>query len=497
VIDRPAYCRGKPLVVGTETVLLLDDAYVEDRWGVRRALNIPHKDPRNPVLMPDMPWEDSVGSPNVMYDEEAGLFRMWYLVMDRDAWMHQFRFKDWSAEKHGYPYFVSYAESRDGVRWDKPLLEGKPYKGHAKTNVLITGRQKAQAPRVTPNHPSTGQPGRFLMTYKDNLAQGKGCLCLAYSDDGLTWREDPANPVFVGLRDTWQNMVHDPKTGRWLMYTRPMLYAGVPDVPGGPTEHNYKRRVAVMVGDTPQTLGFARNVLWPDEHDEPDFDHMIVERVGNHFLGFLGQMSAPPHQAFRLHLAFSSDGLRWQQLPDRTPVLGRGGPDAFDSGSTASCGGIVPVGDAWLLYYRGSRRGQGSRDNVYGIGRAQVLRGRFVAQMGAHAGGFLLTREMIVGGPELIVNATTANAYNSDPATATAPPEFAAEVLAFTQGERVPRTVPGYGLADCNTEAVDMIDHKVTWQGKPDLAELVGKPVFIRFYLKNAGLYSLRFGEKA
>jgi hypothetical protein len=115
--------------------------------------------------------------------------------------------------------------------------------------------------------------------------------------------------------------------------------------------------------------------------------------------------------------------------------------------------------------------------------------------MGEHTGGFLLTREMVVSAPELIVNTTVADGYNSDPATATVPPAFAAEVLALDDGS-APKTVPGYGLEDCSTPAVDLVEHKVTWREKTDLRELVGRPVFIRFYLKNIGIYSLRFREE-
>jgi len=299
----------------------------------------------------------------------------------------------------------------------------------------------------------------------------------------------------VGLRDTWHNMVHDPLRERWLMFTRPVCTAGVAGIPGGPTEHNYKRRTAVMVGDTPYDFRSPRVVLWPEEVDEPDFDHMVVSRVGSHFIGFLGQMGPPPNMEFSLHLAFSGDGLHWNLLPDRPVYVPHGGPDAFDSGSTSTAGGVVTIGDANFIYYHGSRHGQsqGNKNNVSGIGRAQFLRDRFVAQMGVYTGGFLLTRQLLVAAPELIVNTTVADGYNSDPATATVPPEFAAEVLSFTGSDSTPRPLPGYALADCTTQAADLVEQKVTWKDKQDLAGLVGKAVFIRFYLKNVGLYSLRF----
>ena len=157
------------------------------------------------------------------------------------------------------------------------------------------------------------------------------------------------------------------------------------------------------------------------------------------------------------------------------------------------------MGSTSYIYYRGARHGQAqsNKNNVTGIGRAQFGRDRFAAQMGAHTGGFLLTRELVVNAPELLINTTVADGYNSDPATAAVPPEFSAEVLMFPESGSAPEPVPGYTQADCTTAAVDMADHTVTWKNKANLAEQVGKPVFIRFYLKNVGIYSLRFRAPA
>ena len=496
-MERKAYCQGKPLEVGTEPVLLLDDAYVEDRWGVQRYLNVPHKCPQNPLILADQPWEDRVVQPSVLYDDQAGLFRMWYTVLDQSAWRHQFQLKDWSYEKHGMPYFPCYAESRDGIHWDKPLLDDKPYQKFSKTNIVMTGHQKIQGTRVTWNHPSTGQKGRFMMTYKDNLPKAWSSLCLAYSDDGIHWRPDPANPIKTGVRDTRHNIVFDEKRQRWLLFTRPMCFAGVVGIPGGPTGQNFKRRVAVAVGKTPQSFDFPRNVIWPDEHDQPDFDNMTVERLGNHFLGFLTQMGPPPKKETRVHLAFSHDGLHWQQLPERTPLIGRGSEDDFDAGQASNAGNIVTVKDKTYLYYSGARRGQDSWDNLHGIGRVEMHRERFVAQMGHCDGGFLLTREVVVAAEELVVNMTLANGYNTAPELSLRTPAFAAEILAFPQDGASPKPVAGYTLAECTAVPTEMIEYTITWKEKQDLSELVGKPVFIRFYLKNVGLYSFRFRETA
>ena len=48
-------------------------------------------------------------------------------------------------------------------------------------------------------------------------------------------------------------------------------------------------------------------------------------------------------------------------------------------------------------------------------------------------------------------------------------------------------------MTDCDPIRSTSISRLVTWQGKSDLGALVGKPAYLRFFLKNAGVYSFRF----
>ena len=52
---------------------------------------------------------------------------------------------------------------------------------------------------------------------------------------------------------------------------------------------------------------------------------------------------------------------------------------------------------------------------------------------------------------------------------------------------------PGFVLSDCPPIYGDSIARNVTWKGKKDVAELVGKPVKLRFVMNETDLYSLRF----
>jgi hypothetical protein len=53
--------------------------------------------------------------------------------------------------------------------------------------------------------------------------------------------------------------------------------------------------------------------------------------------------------------------------------------------------------------------------------------------------------------------------------------------------------IPGYTLAQSDEIYGDHIERAVTWKGSSELKPLVGKPVRLRFVMKDADLYSIRF----
>ena len=57
------------------------------------------------------------------------------------------------------------------------------------------------------------------------------------------------------------------------------------------------------------------------------------------------------------------------------------------------------------------------------------------------------------------------------------------------------KPIDGFALGDCPEIIGDRIDAAVSWKSGPDVGALAGKPVRLRFVLKDADLYSLRFGE--
>jgi hypothetical protein len=55
------------------------------------------------------------------------------------------------------------------------------------------------------------------------------------------------------------------------------------------------------------------------------------------------------------------------------------------------------------------------------------------------------------------------------------------------------KPLPGYSAEECPEILGDEIERVVSWQRGSDLAALAGRPVRLRFVLKDADVYSFRF----
>ena len=61
--------------------------------------------------------------------------------------------------------------------------------------------------------------------------------------------------------------------------------------------------------------------------------------------------------------------------------------------------------------------------------------------------------------------------------------------------DAVGHPLPGYTLADATELIGDDLERVVTWKAGADVSELAGRPIRLRFVMKDADLYSLRFRE--
>jgi hypothetical protein len=55
------------------------------------------------------------------------------------------------------------------------------------------------------------------------------------------------------------------------------------------------------------------------------------------------------------------------------------------------------------------------------------------------------------------------------------------------------KAMTGFALSDCEEHFGDSIERTVVWKNGRDVSSLAGKPVRLRFTLKDADLYAIKF----
>jgi hypothetical protein len=101
----------------------------------------------------------------------------------------------------------------------------------------------------------------------------------------------------------------------------------------------------------------------------------------------------------------------------------------------------------------------------------------FVSVAAPAAGGELFTRPFTFTGNRLLLNFSSSAAGGLE-----------VEIQA-PDGS----ACPGFALGDCQPVFGDAIERLVTWKTGPDVGSLAGKPVRLRFRLKDADLFAFRF----
>jgi len=120
-----------------------------------------------------------------------------------------------------------------------------------------------------------------------------------------------------------------------------------------------------------------------------------------------------------------------------------------------------------------------SEMSMFMYGGAQYVM-RLDGFISVHAGyekGEFITKPLIHSGDELELNCSTAGAG-----------QIRVEIQS-ANGE----ALPGFALADCDGIKGDAVREVVKWRKSADVRRLAGRPVRLRFVMKEADLYSLRF----
>ncbi|MEE2888542.1 MAG: hypothetical protein VX951_14015, partial [Planctomycetota bacterium] len=151
--------------------------------------------------------------------------------------------------------------------------------------------------------------------------------------------------------------------------------------------------------------------------------------------------------------------------------------------------GILPVRDGLAIYVQ-KNYGQPTAH----LDRYTIRTDGFVSVRGPYSGGEMITRPVRFG-PLSKGDTETRRKQGSQPVAQELVVNFATSAAGSLRVEiqdldRKP--IEGFRLADSVELVGDLVAQAVAWRGGTDLSRLGGKPVRLRFVLKDADLYSMR-----
>lgn len=482
-----------PLEVGSARQLFVDDAALVSRRGTTRVLHTAKTRPE-PVICADRSWEGKrvycFGS--VRRDEASGRWRMWYLARMGEGATALYE----GADAHGDA--ILYAESDDGVLWEKPDLNVVQASG-APSNILIPGHH---APTVF--EPPDGVPGVYLAAWS---WEERAYRCY-HAADGVNFERISNAPMFTPIGETLEviSVDRNPLTSQWIAYHRQWDHRFWPA----------RRAIACRVSNDAVSWSEPSRCITPDVVDDEDADlHAAPSGMGGEFYTlsgfwyetqFLGLLPVFRVQRYEpnnptkewspgegsgvvsgwdgpldVQLASSRDGKTWQRSTPRTYVLPRGPEGRYDGGSILSTADKPVVTDEEIfVYYTAMTTSHGGPmpPKEMSVGLARWRRDGF-ASLHAVEEGYVETVPLRIS-PErsrLLINADASKG------------RVTAE-LCGADG----KVIDGYDADACRgLDGDSSLAFSIGWNGRSHLP--AQQAVRIRFRLRCGHLYSYWFAD--
>ncbi len=478
----------------TRKQLFMDDLFLERADGVRLCVNPPVQH-EEPVLLPDRPWEErGISGYNTVMREADGRFRMWYgasmlLGLPQEGAIR-----------------LCYAESADGLHWDKPMLGLLPFRGSVDNNIVAPQleRQSQQGATVYRDERAP-EAERYKLWTKfrptdAELEAGVGAgLYAMHSPDGIHWTVYPGQPNPPEQMCDTQNMFFwDDRLELYVGYTRVRETQHIDEAAGG--GRGRYRAIGRITSPDFRTWSDTQVVLEADDTDltiplpgekttiRPSLDfytscamkcddaqdvYLMFPSVYYHWQD--GEFPA----TMDVQLLTSRDGIAWQRTCDRQPFLRHGFDGSATSGMLFANPWLIPVGNELWFYYKGTARrhsGSGDIQAPSGIYRASLRQDGFISVDAGYRGGEFTTPPLTFEGDRLEVNCDGSAAgwlkVELQTPEGCPLPEFS-----FDQADAV------FGNA---------LRKPVAWKAGRDLAGLAGRPVRLRFVMRDMKLYAFR-----
>ncbi len=457
----------EPIVVDDRKQLFVDNLFLERSDGV--ALRVRPADKTGErTLEPDKPWESaSINWFSVVEDGEK--YRMWYEAYDVEGWP--------TTDDTSF----CYAESADGIHWEKPDLGLFPSHGVAQTNILFRmigppdAHSRVHGACVFVDHHAP--PAERYKAVSQGLFQHIGdkpyYVAGMHSPDGVHWTRY-GEPICAVFADSQYSAFWDEPAGQYVLFGRVSGRGRAIGRSAGADFTHFEPLTLVL--EAPERVVPQCDIYNPAamKYAHAEGIYFMFPSVYNHDTDTLD-----------IALAVSRDGITWKWPDFATPFIPLGSSGAFDGGSLYMGQGMIRAANELSLFFSGSplKHEEAELPNLTKPGnqrifsRVTVPLDRFVAVEAGPGGGDFTTPPLVFKGGSLVLNAEVG--------------EGGSIRVGLLDDRDEP--VAGFSPEDCLPIAGDHLAVAVQWRSNPDLSARNGTPSKLVFRLKNARLYGFQF----
>ena len=449
-----------PIDIGSRWELFVDRYLIDQMEGdVELRLHPPV--PREVVMEHGQPWEGNTCGYHTIFQDGA-LYRMYYRGWDHDM----------STGKQRHPAVVCYAESPDGIHWQRPELGLVAFAGSKKNNIVWEGIGSHNFTPFKDANPGCRPAALYKAVGRGEGADNKKLFAFK-SADGVRWRLLSDSPIITeGAFDSQNLAFWDPVRKEYRCYFRD-FHEGRRDIkvstssdflhwtepvwlefPDAPKEHLYTNQIMPYYRAPHLLIGFPTRYI-PDRGSLTE-GLFMTSRNGVTFHRWAEAFIRPGLNEKRWHNR--SNYIWWGLVETESPLPGAGKELSLYTNER--------------YYYEG----QGVTTRRY-----TCRIDGFVSLHASHKGGEVLTKPLVFQGDQLVVNLSTS----------------AAGALGVQMEDASGRAIPGFAFSDVRVIYGDAVERAVEWEQASDVSTLAGKTIRLRFVLRDADLYAFGFRAEA
>ena len=489
---------SKTMNLENKRELFVDHHFIDNMNGT--SLKLHHPVSAGVAMKYDQSWETEETGSGSFYTtvfQDGDVYRMYY---------------------RGHDTLLCYAESQDGINWNRPNLGLVDHNGSDQNNIIMTLRELGSGfGAFLDTNPNSYKSQRIKGNMRGDWDYSTNSSNLyGYSTtDSTNWSQIQKEPIAIGsLPNHWdaQNVIFwSEAEQQYVIYARCIVGGD------GKIEKNWEK-IAKEIMDIPDEGGVPRFrstaratspdfINWseftPMEYSDTDSitpsaqlytnqttpyfraNHIYISLPGRIFFKKIKKSYASKGGKYKYYTGGYEDtsdaafmttraGSTRYDFTFRESLLRPGiGDENWTTRNNYPACGVIQTGETEMSIFVQRHYAQTS---AY-LERMTLRLDGFASLNTGYDEGQMITKPVDFTGNKLELNYSTSAAGS-----------IRVEIL-----DESGTPIDGYGIDDCDGLIGDEISGYVSWKGSTDLSKISGKPVRVRFVMNDADIYSLRF----